>query len=303
MNFDEACRPFDLTYADVTFRIREFASELSSPDADWLDRLVAGFANERAQWSARSELAQYRVRLALFRTKILRLVAGAYLHISYDLPRSIANEWPGSGHWTAGPTPMRGKQIFFQLSNIFPDALIKSASDFRTVGLAAVLQRPTAKDALAPAAMWIDYQRQGAWLNAEFLASSPNRAIPEARMAEAMSAALDDASLWRPWSLAHLRPPTTILESSSWASWATLLPLLDEMARLIAVGFPTAIITWRYARERFRLQTLASFIHSWGMLTAEYVNHAVREPEGFRAYRASRRAELGIAPPSLAAQG
>jgi hypothetical protein len=303
MDFDKACKPFDRTYADVTSRICDFAKRLPTPDTDWLNCLIEVFAAERDEWEVRSELSGYRLRMTLFRYKILRLVGGAYLHISYDLPRAMADEWPGSGNWTAGPNPDRGKQIYFQLSDIFPAALIKSASDFRTVGWPAILQRRTAEDVLAPAAMWVDYQRQGAWLNAEFLARSTNRNFVEMKMAEAMTAALDDASIWRPWSLAHLRPPNFILRSPNWASWATLAPFLDGLAWVLAVALPTAIATWQLSRERFRLETLGSFVGAWGMLTLEYVSYAVREPEGFDAHRARRRVELGIVPSVPAALG
>jgi len=294
MDFGKACAPFDRTYADVTRRIRDFAQQLPFPDANWLDRLIDAFAEEREKWENRSELARYRSRLMRFRAKILRLVGGAYLHISYDLPRALADEWPGTGQWTTGPTQARGEQIYFQLSDIFPDALIKSASEFRTVGWAAILQRRTADDVLAPAAMWVDYQRQGAWLNAAFLARSPNRIAAEQKMAEAMVAALQDASLWRPWSLAHLSPPTSILKSPSWVSWVSLAALVAEIAKVLAVVLPTAIITWQLARQQYRLGALQTFIDAWGMLTADYVNYAVREPEGFDGYRARRREELGI---------
>lgn len=303
MEFEKACKPFDRTYSHVTKQICAFADELPPPDADWLKRLVRIFQSERQLWEARSELAAYRWRLARFRTKILRLVGGAYLHISYDLPRAMADEWPGRGNWTAGPTAARGEQIYFQLSEIFPICLVRSAGEFGTVGWAAIFQRRTADDLLAPAAMWVDYQRQGAWLNAEFLSRSPNRALAERKMAEAMTAALQDASFWRPWSLARLRPPTSILRSPSWVSWAMLVPLLDDVTRLLGIILPTAIVAWQFARERYRLESLGLFIDRWGMLTSEYVDFAVREPEGFDAYRARRREELGIVPRASAIRG
>lgn len=302
-DLQRACRPFDRTYADVTRRIRAFASDLPSPDAEWLDRLVEAFADEREQWGARPELTRYRARMTMFRTRILQLVAGAYLHISYDLPRAMADEWPGAGGWTTGPSRDRGQQLYFQLSELFPAALVRSASEFGTVGWAAILQRRTAEDALAPAAMWVDYQRLGAWTNAEFLARSPGRKAAEAKMAEAMSAALDDASIWRPWSLARLRPPTNILRSPSWTAWAALMSMVGSLAKILAIGLPTAFATWQVARDRFRLETLGSFLEAWGMLTADYVAYAVREPDGFDAYRARRREELGIVPRGAAATG
>lgn len=303
MDLERACRPFDRTYEGVTRRIRAFGAGLPQPQAGWLERLVEAFAKERATWGVRPELANYRLRLTLLRTRLLRLVGGAYLHISYDLPRAMADEWPGGARCPRGPSEQEGQQIYFQLSDVFPAALIDSARDFRTVGLAAIFQRGTAQDVLAPAALWVDHQRQGAWLNGQFLARCPNRAAAEAKMAEAMTAAFDDASLWRPWSLAHLVPPTSILRTPWWVSWATLMVLVDELKTLLAIALPTAFVSWQLAYERYQLEGLGGFVEVWGLLTADYVAYAAREPEGFDTYRVRRREELGIAPRGAAAAG
>lgn len=303
MDLEKACRPFDRTYEGVTRRIRAFGTGLPQPQAAWLERLVDAFAEERAKWGVRPELAGYRLRLTLLRTRILRLIGGAYLHISYDLPRAMADEWPSGTRWPSGPSEQEGQRIYFQLSDVFPGALVESARDFRTVGIAALFHRRTAHDILAPAAMWVDYQRHGAWLTGHFLAHSPNRLDAEERMAKAMTAAFDDASLWRPWSLSHLRPPTSILHTPWWISWATMMTLFGELTRLFIFALPPAFISWQLAHERYRLEGLGAFVELWGVLTADYVSYAAREPEGFAAYRLRRIEELGIAPRGAAPAG
>jgi len=287
--------PFDRTYADVTSRIEGEVDALAAPDADWLRRLVATFQQEREQWNGRPELAAYRARWMFFRSRILRLVAGAYLHIGYDLPRALANDWPGRGSWHAGPDQARGQQIYFRLRGIFPDSLVRSSRDPRTIGFPALLLRPASRKALTGAAIWVDNLRQGAWIHAEILATAADRPVREAAMARAMTAALEDVSLLRPWSILHLGPPHDAFFAPVWTSiFAAALPLLTRLVDLAALVIVSSYVTGRWIYGRARLDNAGDFILAWGYLLDDYLAVAVREPEGFDAYRQRRREELGI---------
>lgn len=294
---DRYLRPFDRTYAAVTRAIEEEASRLSAPASDWLRRLVVAFQQERALWNARPELIAYRLRWLRFRTKLLRLVAGAYLHIAYDLPRALADDWPGRGNWAGGPPKDVGQAIYFRLAWIFPENLVRSARDFRTIGFGALFLRPVSRKALTSASIWIDALRKGAWLHAEILSTAPDRAQREAKMAEALTAALEDASLIHPWSIMGLLPPDRALYSSAWATIGALFfEILYAIDNYASVAILSAYLASRFVEHRVQLRASNDFIYVWGYLTDDYVSFAVREPEGFAEYRQRRRTALGLLP-------
>lgn len=286
--------PFDRTYGDVTKRIEGEADLLAAPDADWLRRLVVTFQLERNQWNDRAELAGYRARWVLFRSRILRLVAGAYLHIGYDLPRALANDWPGDGSWVAGPNPARGQEIYFRLRSIFPDSLVRSSRDLKTIGMPALFLRAASRRALTGAAIWVDNLRQGAWIHAGILAVAPDRPAREEAMSRAMTASLEDVSLLRPWSILHLGPPHDAFFTQGWVSVTALAEVLHQFVDLIGLVIISSYATRRWIDDRERLKGAGDFVYAWGALLSDYLAFAVREPEGFDAYRARRRQELGI---------
>ncbi|MGH6616426.1 hypothetical protein [Sphingomonas sp.] len=289
--------PFDRTYADVTKRIEDEAEKLSGANAAWLHRLVVTFKRERTLWNSRPELAGYRLRWLLFRSKALRLVAGAFLHIGYDLPRAIADDWPGTGVWHGGPDVPEGRKIYFRLSSIFPESLVRSSRDPRTIGISAIFLRLASRRALTAAGIWVDHLRQGAWIHAEILSAASDRSSREAAMAVAMTAALEDASLLPPWSIFHLRPPHDAFFSPAWAAVAAALPpLVDQFGDALSLVIMVSLVTWQLIHGRLQLNSIADFIYAWGYLLNDYLTMAVREPDGFDGYRQRRQAELGIVP-------
>jgi hypothetical protein len=49
-----------------------------APESDWLTRLIQSFADERRRWEERPELTDYLARALLLRTKMMKLISGAY---------------------------------------------------------------------------------------------------------------------------------------------------------------------------------------------------------------------------------
>jgi hypothetical protein len=285
--------PFDRTYAAVTRGIEREAEQLPSPKRLWLERLVFTFQQERSHWNERPELLAYRLRWMTFRTKLMRLVAGAYLHIGYDLPRALADDWPGQGNWSQGPTKDDGQAIYFKIGQIFPENLVRSARDIRTIGLAALVLRAASEKALSSAGIWVDALRKGAWLHAEILHNAPDRLHREAKMAEAMTAALQDAFLIYPWSILRLLPPDGALYSFSVAAVAMFLfEMLNAGGSYVLVALISGFVWSRLVYARFRLRVDGDMIYYWGFLTNDYVSAAVRDPEGFNDYLVRRRTGL-----------
>ena len=287
--------PFDQTYAHVTADIESEAAKLAPPESTWLLKLVVAFQDERKLWNSRPELVAYRIRWAGFRSRLLRLVAGAYLHIAYDLPRALADDWPGQPPWQSGPAKLNGQTIYFRIGAIFPANLFRAAGDRRIVGLSGIVFSRVPKKMLGSSAIWVDDLRKGAWLHAEILAFAADRDRREAAMAEAMTAALEDASGFYPWSILRLLPPDDAVYASGWATILSSIALWsDWLFRYASIAILASWATGRLYDTRLRLAASGDFINLWGLLTRDYVASAVREPEGFAAYRQRRRSDLGI---------
>jgi hypothetical protein len=120
--------PFDRVYTDVTSRIVSRANKLSSPEKNWLLQLTKTFQAERQLWNARNELEGYRRRWMRLRSRVLWLTAGAFLHISYDLPRAMANDWPGQQPWFPAPDENEGQAVYHGIRDIFDDSFQENAS-------------------------------------------------------------------------------------------------------------------------------------------------------------------------------
>lgn len=301
---DRALVPFDTVYASVTVDIRAIAArQANKPDQDWLLALVDGFLRERDLWNDREELEGYRQRWMEFRTPFMRLMAGAYLHIGYDLPRSMADHWPGRGQWLPRPDKREARRIYFGLKEVFPDNLRRAA---RNRGVFSGWTPITARippSLLNAAGLWVENLRRGAWDHAEVLADSANREFMELAMAAAMQGALEDAELVRPWTVANLRPFDDFFLSL--APLLALGPLAGSLSVGISVGLTVgalvamgvSVFFVRRQRAAELAVDQAAFISLWGRLLAEYLAAAVREPEGFLRYRHLRRIDMGLEPP------
>jgi hypothetical protein len=94
---------------------------LKKSQSQWLSTLIAGFQNERNNWAMQTnnEFKDYLGSCARLRLPLLRLVAGAYLHISYDLARVVADNWPGRPR-SPEPSEVEGEELYFDLATVFP---------------------------------------------------------------------------------------------------------------------------------------------------------------------------------------
>jgi len=280
--------PFDLVYDGVTIGIRaqlaDSQAPLTSNGRAWLARLIESFQAERALWNDRAELSSYRARWLLLRTRALKLAAGAYLHISYDLPRAMADDWPGSPV-CHNLSEAEGEAIYESLGPLFTECFHASARRYAIVGIGWPI-------GYLPRGMggflvdWILLLREGAWRHARKLAAQPAiRPLREAAMAKAMTAALEDVSRYFAWDASLLRPP--VFAAPLAATSLTLLAVLMPMLLVLAL---VAYIAYRLGRERAwrRLQE-GQFLALFAALLHDYMEAAVNEPESFDQYLDARR--------------
>jgi hypothetical protein len=277
-------RPFDKVYRAVTADICSRAATLAGDERTWLERLVVTFLEERQRWNDSGQLAGYRAIWLRLNTPLLRLAAGAYLHVAYDLPRAMANDWPGQGRWAHAPTVARGEGVFMGLASIFPLHFQLS------LGL-GWLPPGLFRDYLdAP----MDRLRRGAWAHARILATEPGRPQREAAMAEALTMGLKDAWDLQPWKIKKfLRPPDGAVFP------VVTVPLLTLVAgSSLATGLTVAVVLWGLFEWRLYVarnrQMQREFIATWGEMLEDYVRVAVREPEDLERFRHQRRIDLRL---------
>jgi hypothetical protein len=271
------------------------AARLNGADRDWLYRLIDTFATERTLWNRRPELDNYRRRWRRLRTRFLRLAAGAYLHISYDLPRAIADDWPGQRSWSHGPTELRGEQIYSEIRDVFPRTLRRVSRDAKISGWLVAVLAPLSMPMLAPLGTWLLHLRLAAWNHARILATQPNRARREQAMALAVSAALEDVSDFRPWAGSLLQPPDQVLYAPIWTGLVAVLLSWGPVVATIglAAGVAFLVSEWRI-RALMRSVESMLFIQEFATRLLDYVDVAVRNPEEFASYLARVRSQQGL---------
>ena len=289
--------PFDRTYADVTKRMKAAAARLNGADRDWLNRLIDTFATERTLWNRRPELDEYRRRWQRLRTRFLRLAAGAYLHISYDLPRAIADDWPGQRSWSHGPTELRGEQIYSEIRHVFPLTLRRISRDAKISGWLVAVLAPLSMPMLAPLGTWLLHLRLAAWNHARILATHPHRARREQAMALAVSAALEDVSDFRPWTGSLLQPPDQVLYAPFWTGvLAVLLSWGPFVATIVLAAAVAFLVSGLRIRALARSAESMLFVQEFAIRLLDYVDEAVRNPEEFPSYLARVRRQQGLSP-------
>ena len=140
------------------------------------------------------------------------------------------------------------------------------------------------------AALWALYLRSAAWIHARRLAASPaRRAVVEAAMLQAMTAALKDVSNWKPWSAAVLGPPD--------AAMTSVLPLVGPLVNhldhwWVGTVLGVSAATLWFASRRRRENELMQFTHELGRRVHEYVSYAVENPDSERlAFYLDRRSK------------
>lgn len=286
--------PFDLTYGMVTERIHEHCVTIPHPATNlWLKRLVTSFQTERSKWpenplyaAARSPYFPYMREAARLRFRFLRLAACAYLHISYDLPRILADEWPASGSWKAGPAEAAGEDAYMKLAPIFERILVSKSHDREVVGIVASILHLVPTSAILTLNHGVMNLRRAAWSHGKRLHEQPHqRPTIEAAMLRAMTAALQHVKDSRPWSGGLLFPPDEALRMPA----ATSLLGVGEIAErpglimgILSILFGAgSLILFRLVYQRNELR---SFLEEFTRRARKYVEFAVRNPNELEEY-------------------
>lgn len=207
--------PFDVTYSEVSRQVRHLHQTLTDPiEKQWVKDLICNFQIEADKWDSKTDLVVYRRLTYELRLKILQLGAAAYLHISYDLPRVLASQWPGSG--PSGLIPLsRVEKIYNEIGSYFPDVIDDIQIMPEVAGVSRVpLRWQAAKSVMR---LWVGRLRDGAWKHAEKLQQMPplQRSTVERMMLDEITNALQEVSFTYPWTLLDLAPPDAAFRNES----------------------------------------------------------------------------------------
>jgi len=278
----EYFRPFDDVYEAVTAQMKGRADRFpTEEERKWLKQIITDFKIERDLWPHSAPLNPYRRQWARLRLRVVRLVASIFLHVSYDLPRVLAKNWPGTGEWLQGPSEPRGEWLYFELRSIFSEILSASARRRRVTGIFAPMLCLVPLKLLDNLVVWVSLLREGAWRHGRTLAklTPDKRAVVEQRMIEAMSFALRDVSNL-PWAFTLPEPPNI---RTNFAAGVPLLLMPPETfqatvfaSMLILLGV-VAYASW----TSLRAEKISRFVDEFGSRVEKYVELAINDPEKF----------------------
>jgi hypothetical protein len=115
-----------------------------------------------------------------------------------------------------------------------------------------------------------------------------------------MTAALEDASDWKPWSMLLLRPPDSAFWTPAAASlvgiWTFLVDYGWVVSPVVALAF-LLLLYWYTSTLRRRFEVERQFISYFAELLQDYMGAAIANPEGFEAYRRRRQGGGGTLGP------
>jgi hypothetical protein len=218
--FGAATTGFATIYADVTGRLRAMAQSKSTDaqNTAWLLYLIQSFHNQYLAWQWKPGLRAYLE--GFHRRRVPRLFAlsgDVYLHISYDLPRVIADslKLAGKDDFALGVTQptnlFDARALYLNGGPEFYNVLDDHAASFSVSGFFAFPAAVARKlSALRVLGHWVIALRSVAWIHAENLVDSANRAILEDRLFEEIASAAS-ATLNSPWNPARWSIPAPVL--------------------------------------------------------------------------------------------
>jgi hypothetical protein len=159
--------PFWLVYSRVTTTIRQFADEERDADVkEFLEYLIAGFYHEYRSW----DIVSPEYFREFQRPRPLRLMALAYFHMGYDLPRTIAKALGASPPLTIDRNYAR--IVFLRLNPYFRPLLESEFKSYRSAGImGAVGKVLPLKAASRVACYWLVQMRAVAWVHGEIIES------------------------------------------------------------------------------------------------------------------------------------
>lgn len=277
---DTIFNPFDIVYEHVTEEMAKVArQENGNWFGHWLNTVISGFKLERGKWTS-PDLDEYITLSGDLSPCYLRLAAGAYLHISYDLARVMANNWPpshtGSQHFML---TIRYREI----DPIFATITSSSFSDRRVVGyfLSRVSRFVNTEVLQSVVGDWVDRLRSEAIYNAYKLSTIPNRPYIEERMRKALTAALDHVNAWKPWTFQKLRPFRV-------SAMMAISPLLLVGGGLFCLSL---FLVFNIYYFFMYVDDLRLFANELGRRVSQYVSVAIYDPEALDLYIERRRFE------------
>jgi hypothetical protein len=232
----EITRPFWMLYDAVTDMIRERSTSWTPPDDLFVEYLIAGFFKYYEEWKQRPELLSY---LSLFHQesayRALQLIGQAYLHMAYDLPRTIANaysEFPGIDR-------SRTTANYLSLESGFVQVAEQTFRRREIVGLFAFIgaSRHSRRTAAGNFCFWMKNIRSNALHHAGILHNPPggmSRKSLEQNLIEEIQAAAEEV-LRRSWN------PLCWLPALSSPSILVVLPPVVLFAQ-IDVGINLSLV-------------------------------------------------------------
>ncbi len=139
-SFRSGTAAFRLLYENVTDEIREHASKKlwKIPELIYIEFLIAGFFKEYCGWKTPipNELKTYlEVVESRSMYRAANLMAHAYLHMAYDLPRTIAAARQASPALPLHPSV--AMERYLELKPVFEKVLHNNATAFRMFGVMA----------------------------------------------------------------------------------------------------------------------------------------------------------------------
>ena len=247
----------------------------------WVRVLVDQFWAERNKWpdnlaaTSSSAAKEYFVAAVRLRPKILRLTACAFLHITYDLPRVLANEWPERGIWANLPEQL-AEGAFVALEPVFPRVAAVTAKNRRIFGWPSFGLRLIPNLLVEAASCWVFRLRLAAWSHARVLNHSPNRANVEMRMMRAITAAIQHVQNLKPWRATLLSPPNAAVYAAQIGMIAALNRF--EISVTLAMAFALLItVVLALIEFRRRISEQIDFLDEFGNRLLEYLAVAVDE--------------------------
>jgi hypothetical protein len=163
-------------YSKVTRKLREFILFRADQEVEeYLEFLIAGFYSEYERWYKLDPVVGYFSLFRRARFRSLSLVAHAYFHMGYDLPRTIADAFtafPALGILAGGRNDAR--KAFLQLNDVFPKVFAEESRSYSTNGIFGIIGKAIPLTITKIPSYWVIQMRTVAWINAEMIADEPD---------------------------------------------------------------------------------------------------------------------------------
>jgi hypothetical protein len=163
-------------YSKVTKKLREFVIHRGDQNIEeFLEFLIGGFYSEYENWDKPGPSHGYFTFFRSARFRSLRLVAHAYFHMGYDLPRTIASSLTASPELDIlAKGRNEARSTFLQLNQVFPEVFAEESRSYSTNGIFGLVGKIVPRPITIIPAYWVIQMRTVAWVNAEMIADEPD---------------------------------------------------------------------------------------------------------------------------------